>query len=40
MVTRNVDVERLLTGIKDMHEIWAAAISTGVALYILYTHLG
>jgi len=33
-------VEKMLQGCKFMHEIWAAVISTGVAVYILYTHLG
>ncbi|KAF2683972.1 P-loop containing nucleoside triphosphate hydrolase protein [Lentithecium fluviatile CBS 122367] len=39
-VLMNVDVEKVLSGCRYMHEIWAAVISTGVALYILYTHLG
>ncbi|KAF2472940.1 putative ATP-binding cassette transporter [Lindgomyces ingoldianus] len=39
-VLMNVDVEKILNGVKNMHEVWAMVISTGVALYILYTHLG
>lgn len=39
-VLMNVDVEKLLQGCKQINEIWAAFIVTGVALYIMYTHLG
>ncbi|KAF2713348.1 P-loop containing nucleoside triphosphate hydrolase protein [Pleomassaria siparia CBS 279.74] len=36
----NVDVEKVLNGTRYMNELWAAVISTAVALYILYRHLG
>lgn len=39
-VLMNVDVEKLIAGVRFIHEIWALMISAGVALYILYTHLG
>ncbi|KAJ4354286.1 uncharacterized protein N0V89_006020 [Didymosphaeria variabile] len=39
-VLMNVDVDKLLQGCKYMNEVWAASVVTGVALYIMYTHLG
>ncbi|ORY18549.1 P-loop containing nucleoside triphosphate hydrolase protein [Clohesyomyces aquaticus] len=39
-VLMNVDVEKVLMGVKYAHEFWAVTVSTGIALYILYTHLG
>ncbi|KAL1599876.1 hypothetical protein SLS60_007681 [Paraconiothyrium brasiliense] len=39
-VLMNVDVDKVLQGCKQMNEIWAAFVVTGVALYIMYTHLG
>lgn len=39
-VLMNVDVEKVLSGTRHMHEIWSAVINTSVALYILYSHLG
>ncbi|KAF1972843.1 P-loop containing nucleoside triphosphate hydrolase protein [Bimuria novae-zelandiae CBS 107.79] len=39
-VLMNVDVDKLIQGCKMMNEIWATFIVTGVAMYIMYTHLG
>lgn len=36
----NVDIEKVLLAVKNMHEFWAMTISGGIALHILYTHLG
>jgi ATP-binding cassette subfamily C (CFTR/MRP) protein 1 len=39
-VLMNVDVDKVLQACKQMNEIWAAFIVTGVAMYIMYTHIG
>jgi ATP-binding cassette, subfamily C (CFTR/MRP), member 1 len=39
-VLMNVDVEKVLEGSTFFHEFWAGFISCGIALYMLYTHLG
>ena len=36
----NVDVERILDGLKRMHEFWATTISVGIALALLYMQIG
>ena len=36
----NVDIEKVLLAVKNMHEFWAMTVSGGVALYLLYIHLG
>ncbi|KAF1934459.1 P-loop containing nucleoside triphosphate hydrolase protein [Didymella exigua CBS 183.55] len=39
-VLMNVDLERVLEGMKFMHEIWAVPIGIVVCLYMLFTNLG
>ena len=39
-VLMNVDVEKVVEGVKNMHEFWATTINSGIGLYILYTRLG
>ncbi|KAF2456054.1 P-loop containing nucleoside triphosphate hydrolase protein [Lineolata rhizophorae] len=39
-VLMNVEVEKVVNGFKFVHDIWALAISSAVASYILYTYLG
>ncbi|KAF2450312.1 P-loop containing nucleoside triphosphate hydrolase protein [Karstenula rhodostoma CBS 690.94] len=39
-VLMNVDVDKILQACKQLNEIWAAFIISGVAMYIMYTHLG
>jgi ATP-binding cassette subfamily C (CFTR/MRP) protein 1 len=39
-VLMNVDVDKVLQACKQINEIWAAVIVTGVAMYIMYTHIG
>ncbi|KAL5433031.1 hypothetical protein PMIN06_011810 [Paraphaeosphaeria minitans] len=39
-VLMNVDVDKILQASKQINEVWAALIISGVAMYIMYTHLG
>ena len=39
-VLMNVDVDKILQSSKQLNEVWAAFIVSGVAMYIMYTHLG
>ncbi|KAF4533888.1 ABC transporter [Lasiodiplodia theobromae] len=39
-VLMNVDVEKVLQGVKNMHDIWAVTFSAVISLYILYQKLG
>lgn len=36
----NVDVERVLVGLKQMHEFWATTLAIGIALFLLYDQVG
>ncbi|KAL1621164.1 hypothetical protein SLS54_005659 [Diplodia seriata] len=38
-VLMNVDVEKVLEGFKNLHNVWEVAISAAIALYILYQKL-
>lgn len=39
-VLMNVDVDKVLLATKQINEVWAAFIVSGVAMYIMYTHIG
>ncbi|KAL5384917.1 hypothetical protein DPSP01_005024 [Paraphaeosphaeria sporulosa] len=39
-VLMNVDVDKILQASKQINEVWAAFVVSGVAMYIMYTHLG
>lgn len=39
-VLMNVDLEKVLEGMKWLHEIWAVPVGIAVCLYILHTNLG
>jgi len=36
----SADVERIYTGMRNVHEIWASVIQTGLACWLLYRQLG
>ncbi|KAK8009116.1 multidrug resistance-like protein [Apiospora marii] len=36
----STDMERIIAGLKDLHEIWANALQAGVAVWLLYRELG
>lgn len=39
-VLMNVDLEKVLEGLKWLHEFWAVPVGIAVCLYILHTNLG
>lgn len=40
VVLMNIDVEKILSAVKNMHKFRAIIISGSIALYIPYAHLG
>ena len=39
-ILMNIDMEKVLLAVKNMHEFWTMTVNGGIAWYILYTHLG
>jgi ATP-binding cassette, subfamily C (CFTR/MRP), member 1 len=39
-VLMNVDIEKVLEGLKNMHDSWAVSVTFAIALYILFTRVG